>query len=218
MRSAQEVAGDSYDFISIDEDHVGFAIADVAGKGIAAAMMASITHALLRTLASDLPDPAECIAKLNRLLTAHNPEMLFVTLVYGVLNRRTGVVSYANAGHPWPLRINASGAVSTLSGTTGIPLGIKEAAAWSTATMTLQRGDRLFLYTDGLTETGNAANEQFGEGRMIRQLQVLTSEEAEPLIHKLVATLDDFKGGASELDDITCLVLTWRGYGAEPGA
>ena len=105
MRSAQEVAGDSYDFILIDDDHVGFAIADVAGKGIAAAMMASITHALLRALASNFPDPAECLAKLNRLLTSHNPEMLFVTLLYCVLDRRTGVVAYANAGHPWPLRV-----------------------------------------------------------------------------------------------------------------
>ena len=213
MRSAQEVAGDSYDFIPIDDDHVGFAIADVAGKGIAAAMMASITHALLRALASDFLDPAECIGRLNKLLTAHNPEMLFVTLLYAVLNRRTGDVSYANAGHPWPLRLEQNGAVTALTGRTGIPVGIKETAIWTTATVTLQPGERLFLYTDGLTETSNAAGELFGAQRIIQRLQVLAPGGMTEMISQLIASIDEFRGGSAVLDDLTCLFLHWRGYG-----
>jgi len=215
MRPAQEVAGDSYDFIPIDDDHVGFAVADVAGKGIAAAMMASITHALLRALASDFLDPAECLAKLNRLLTAHNPEMLFVTLLFCVLNRRTGVLSIANAGHPWPLRIDAAGAVTTLSGRTGIPLGIKETASWNSTTVTLKPGERLFLYTDGLTETTNATGDLFGAERIIQRLQDLAQEEAGVLMRQLIAEIDAFRGDKPVLDDMTCLILNWRGAGAD---
>ena len=211
MRSAQEVAGDSYDFIPIDDDHVGFAIADVAGKGIAAAMMASITHALLRALASDFPDPSECLAKLNRLLTSHNPEMLFVTLLYGVLDRRTGVVAYANAGHPWPLKLAADGTVAPLSGEVGIPLGIRDPAIWSTATIALSPDDRLLLYTDGLSETTNPAGEQYGEARMRERLHDLTLETSDELMRQLIAGIDDFRGAAAVVDDMTCLILDWRG-------
>ena len=211
MRSAQEVAGDSYDFIPIDEDHVGFAIADVAGKGIAAAMMASITHALLRALASDFRDPSECLAKLNRLLTSHNPEMLFVTLLYGVLDRRTGVVAYANAGHPWPLKLAADGTVAPLSGEVGIPLGIRDPAIWSTATIALSPDDRLLLYTDGLSETTNPTGEQYGEARMRERLHALTLETSDKLMRQLIAGIDDFRGAAAVADDMTCLILDWRG-------
>ena len=210
MRSAQEVAGDSYDFIPIDDDHVGFAIADVAGKGIAAAMMASITHALLRALAGDFPDPAECLAKLNRLLTSHNPEMLFVTLLYCVLDRRTGVVAYANAGHPWPLKLADDGSVAPLSGEVGIPLGIRDTAIWSTARISLSPGDRLLLYTDGLSETTNPAGDQYGAARMCERLQALTLETSDELMRQLIAGIDDFRGPAAVVDDMTCLILDWQ--------
>ena len=217
MRSAQEVAGDSYDFILIDDDHVGFAIADVAGKGIAAAMMASITHALLRALASNFPDPAECLGKLNRLLTSHNPEMLFVTFLYCVLDRRTGVVAYANAGHPWPLRLADDGSVAPLSGEVGIPLGIRDLAIWSTARIALSPGDRLLLYTDGLSETTSPAGDQYGEARMCERLQALTLETSDELMRQLIAGIDEFRGAAAVVDDMTCLILDWRGADGDSG-
>ena len=211
MRSAQEVAGDSYDFVQIDDDHVGFAIADVAGKGIAAAMMASITHALLRALACDFPDPAECLAKLNKLLTSRNPEMLFVTMLYCVLNRRTGVLSYANAGHPWPLKLGAGGAVTPLSGKVGIPVGIRDNASWNTSSVTLQTGERLFLYTDGLSETTNEAGYLYGADRMGKRLQALASGTSDEVMRQLIADIDQFRGASPVVDDMTCLILDWRG-------
>jgi len=210
MRSAQEVAGDSYDFIPIDDDHVGFAIADVAGKGLAAAMMASITHALLRAVAIDFSDPSECLAKLNRLLTSHNPEMLFVTLLFCVLDRRTGVVAYANAGHPWPLKLAADGAVTTLSGHVGIPLGIRDGEIWTTQRIALSPGDRLLLYTDGLSETANPIGDQYGEARMRERLRALTLETSDELMRQLIDGIDDFRGSAAVQDDMTCLILDWR--------
>ena len=211
MRSAQEVAGDFYDFIRIDDDHVGFAIADVAGKGIAAAMMASVAHALLRALASDNPDPAECLAKLNKLLTSHNPEMLFVTFLYCVLDRRTGVLSFANAGHPSPLKLAGDGAVVPLSGKGGIPVGIRETAAWSTERVTLEPGERILLYTDGLTETTNQAGHLYGLERMRQRLQVLATATSSELMGKLISGIDEFRGAPPVMDDMTCLLLDWRG-------
>ena len=212
MRSAQQVAGDFYDFIPIDDDHVGFAIADVAGKGMPAAMMAGITHSLLRALASDILDPSVCLAKLNRLLTSHNPEMLFITLLYCVLDRTTGVVSYANAGHPWPFKLDAKGAVTALSGQIGIPVGIRENEAWGTAQVRLNPGDRLFLYSDGLTEATNENVDMFGEDRLAARLQALALEASGELIQRLIAEIDEFRGDAPELDDTTCLILDWRGH------
>ena len=212
MRSAHEVAGDSYDFIPIDDDHVGFAIADVAGKGMPAAMMAAVTHSLLRALALDTLDPAVCLAKLNTLLTSHNPEMLFITILYCVLDRTTGVVSYASAGHPWPFKLDPKGAVTPLTGQIGIPVGIKDDEVWGTAEVQLNPGDRLFLYSDGLTEATNETVDMFGEERLAARLQALASEASGALIQRLIAEIDEFRGAAPELDDTTCLIVDWRGH------
>jgi sigma-B regulation protein RsbU (phosphoserine phosphatase) len=213
MRPAREVGGDAFDFIPINEDHVGFAIADVAGKGIAAAMVASVTHALVRVLASDLLDPAECVARLNQFMAAHNPEMLFVTMLYCVLDRRTGVVSYANAGHPWPLMVNSEGVVSPLTGTISIPVGITNKANWSTMTVALKPGERLFLFTDGLTEAVGASGEHYGEERLSQNLQALAHEAPGELMRKLIVAIDEFTGSEQASDDMTCLMLDWHGRG-----
>jgi sigma-B regulation protein RsbU (phosphoserine phosphatase) len=210
MRSAQEVGGDAYDFFQIDDHHIGFAIADVAGKGIAAAIMAAVTHALLRALAMDLHDPAACVTKLNKFLTAHNPEMLFVTLIYCVLDRRTGIVSYINAGHPRPLKIGHDGDVTPLSGDSGIPIGITESTGWTTASLRLESGDRLFLFTDGLTEAANESGALFGHDRLRKHLQRLAQEKSNQLMRQLIAEIDEFRGPAPEPDDMTCLMLNWR--------
>ena len=174
-------------------------------------MMASITHALLRALASDFPDPSKCLAKLNKLLTSRNPEMLFVTMLYCVLDRRTGAVAYANAGHPWPLKLAADGAVAPLSGEVGIPVGIRDDAIWSTASIALSPGDRLLLYTDGLSETTSPAGEQYGDARMRERLHALTLEPSDELMRQMIAGIDEFRGATAVVDDMTCLILDWRG-------
>jgi sigma-B regulation protein RsbU (phosphoserine phosphatase) len=134
-----------------------------------------------------------------------------VTLLYGVLDRRTGVVAYANAGHPWPLKLAADGTVAPLSGEVGIPLGIRDPAIWSTARIALSSGDRLLLYTDGLSETANPAGDQYGEARMRERLHDLTLETSDELMRQLIAGIDDFRGAAAVVDDMTCLILDWRG-------
>ena len=211
MRSAREVGGDAYDFMLLDENHVGFAIADVVGKGIAAAMMAAVTHAYLRAVATDALEPAACLAKVNRLMAANNPEMLYVTLLYCVLDRRTGKMTFASAGHPWPLLIDINGAVEPLSCRNGIPIGIKEDAEWANETITLRPGERLFLFTDGLTEANNESNEFFGEIRLRQSLEALAKAPPDVLIPQLIAQIDDFASPEMQADDMTCLLLDWRG-------
>ena len=211
MRSAREVGGDAYDYIAIDEHHVGFAVADVVGKGIAAAIMAAVTHALLRAVATDSLEPAACLEKVNRLMAANNPEMLYVTLLYCVLDRRSGCVTFANAGHPWPLQISLEGAVTPLLGQNGIPVGIKEDAEWPTESVILKPGDRLLLFSDGLTEATNEFHEFFGEKRLREQLQGMAHVPSDEFIPQLVAEIDDFVGAETQSDDMTCLLLTWRG-------
>ena len=211
IRSAQAVGGDAYDFIPIDVDHVGFAIADVAGKGIAAAMMAAVTNAFLLVLANDLLDPAACLAKLNRFVTANNPERLFVTLLYCVLDRRSGVVTYANAGHPWPMKLDAEGLATPLIGKIGAPVGVTDNAAWTAASVMLKPGERLFLFTDGLTEASNASGELYGEERLRARLQAPDPPASGELIRQLIADIDQFVGAQPVSDDMTCLMLEWRG-------
>lgn len=211
VRSAQEIGGDAYDYILIDDDHVGFAIADVVGKGVAAALMAAITHALLRAVASDLIDPAACLQKLNRLMAANNPEMLYVTLLYCVLDRRTGVVCYASAGHPAPLCLDIDGAVRPLGARSGLPVGVQGEANWVSASVALKPGERLFLYTDGLTDAVNGADELFGERRLSAWLEALSHEPSETLLTRLITEIDDFVGSGKQFDDMTCLMMDWRG-------
>ena len=212
MRSAREVGGDAYDFLQIDEHHVGFAVADVVGKGVAAAMVAAVTHALLRAVACDLLDPAVCLAKLNRLMAAHNPEMLYVTLLYCVLDRRTGVVRFASAGHPPPLRLDVDGAVHPVGARSGLPIGVDKEASWSSGSVKMKLGERLFLYTDGLTEAVNGADEFFGEDRLKACLAGLAQESSGDLIRALVADIDDFAGAGRQFDDMTCLMMDWQGF------
>ena len=219
MRPAHEVGGDAYDFILINEDLVGFAIGDVAGKGIPAAIVAAVTHALLRVLATELLDPADCVGRLNHFLTAHYPEILFVTLLYCVLDRKTGVVSFANGGHPWPLKLDRDGNVVSLAGEVNIPVGITDKGRWSTMSVRLNPGDRLFLFTDGLSEAMGSAAEPFGEPRLRQALQALAHEKSDELIRKLIAVIDEFTGNGPASDDITCLMLDWDSCdGGQPGS
>jgi len=211
MRPAREVGGDAYNYFPIDDDHIGFTIADVAGKGVGAALVAAITHALLRAVAVSILDPGECLVKVNRLLTGYNPELLFVTMVYCILNRRTGILSFVNAGHPWPLKLDGKGGVVPLSGTRGIPVGILDVAEWSTNTIKLQPGERLVLFTDGVTEATCGSGDFFGEHFLLECLQSLSQLPSDALITQLIAQIDGFVGIEPQSDDITCLVLDWIG-------
>lgn len=211
MIPAQEVGGDFYDFFLIDEDHLGFAVGDVSGKGIAAALLMAITRTMLRATALGGLGAGACLTHVNRVLHPETVSRMFVTLVYGILDTRTGVVEYANAGHCPPYVIRHGGAVESLPRTGGLGLCLKGDFQYRTRTVTLAPGDWLFLYTDGVTEAVDAEGRQFEGERLAACLcqpaEVVPGELVRTVLRSVVAFCD----GVNQADDITMLALRYEG-------
>lgn len=162
---AGTVGGDWYDFIPLECGQWGLVLADVSGKGTAAALLMSATRGMLRSLAEACCTPAEVLGKLNRLMAADFPNGRFVTMVYGVLDPESRTLTLANAGHLHPLLIDSSGA-RFLSTESGLPLGLSCTATFSEVKVPLREGSRLVFYSDGITEATNGSDEEFGPGRL----------------------------------------------------
>jgi phosphoserine phosphatase RsbU/P len=162
---AGTVGGDWYDFIPLECGQWGLVLADVSGKGTAAALLMSATRGMLRSLAEACCTPAEVLGKLNRLMAADFPNGRFVTMVYGVLDPENRTLTFANAGHLHPLLIDNSGA-RFLSTESGLPLGLSCTATFSEVKVPLREGSRLVFYSDGITEATNGSDEEFGPVRL----------------------------------------------------
>jgi sigma-B regulation protein RsbU (phosphoserine phosphatase) len=161
---AGAVGGDWYDFIPFCDGRLGLVLADVSGKGMAAALLMSATRGMLRSLAEARCSPGEVLAKLNGLLVDDFPAGRFVTLVYGVLDPPTRTLTFANAGHLHPLFIDGNSA-RFLDTERGIPLGLS-CGEYSETSVTMSPGSRLVFYSDGITEAVNAADEEYGLDRL----------------------------------------------------
>ncbi|HYE01059.1 MAG TPA: SpoIIE family protein phosphatase, partial [Alphaproteobacteria bacterium] len=156
-KPAKEVGGDFYDYFLIDEHRLGFTVADVSGKGVPAALFMMISRTLEKATAMSGLEPGECIRRVNNMLCGENEQMMFVTVFYGVLDLRTGALSYANAGHNPPFILGNDGSVVRLPMTNGTALGVMEDLEYEQAEVRLRPGDSVFLYTDGLY--GGAGND-----------------------------------------------------------
>ena len=212
MVPAKEVGGDFYDFFELDGGRMGVVVADVSGKGVPAAIFMAITRTLLKATALFTPSPAACVARVNQLLAAENEQLLFVTLFYGVLERASGRLTFANAGHNRPFRIARDGAVRQLEGTGGVALAIMEELQFHEATAQLAPGEALFLFTDGVTEATDLAGAEFGEAQLAALLGSSASGlAAGALAERVVEAVNRFAEGAPQADDITCVALRWFG-------
>jgi len=209
MISAASMCGDFYDFIELADGRVGLVIADVSGHGVPAAFFMAVARTSLRDVAAHHAEPGACLAQTNRALCAQNPMDLFVTVFYCVLDPRTGVLRYANGGHNPPYLLCADGTIEALDGQGGLVLGVMPEAEFPDHTVELHAGDRLVLYTDGLTEAFNAANEAYGVERLMAQLRAGGELAAAPLIERICASVKEFSGSAGQSDDITLTVLGW---------
>lgn len=210
MIPAQEVGGDFYDFFMIDADRLGFVIGDVSGKGVGAALFMAITRTMLRATALRGMGAAECVSYANQVLSPDSLPGMFVTLFYGILDTRTGVVTYANAGHNPPYLVRADGSAAKLEGTGGLPLCLMGGFAYGEKSVALQSGDRLVLYTDGVTEAHDVRGEQFEEERLEACLAGSTHGPAE-LCRDVLRSVTGFSGGIEQSDDITLLALQFQG-------
>jgi serine phosphatase RsbU (regulator of sigma subunit)/anti-sigma regulatory factor (Ser/Thr protein kinase) len=210
-RPAREVGGDFYDFIELDEDKLGIVIGDVTDKGVPAAMVMAATRSVLRASAQRLLAPGEVLERVNELLCPTMPEKMFVTCFYAVLERRTGKLAFANAGHDVPYLGTPDGEVTELRAR-GMPLGLMTGMAYEEKEAELGPGDTAMLYSDGLAEAHDTEHEMFGFPR----IKGLTGERkgGQDLIDLLLSELEGFTGRDWEQEDDITLVTVTRSMGS----
>ena len=212
-RTARQVGGDFYDVIELPDQRLGLFIADVADKGMPAALFMALTRTLMRSAVLQTDSPAAVLQQVNDLLYPDCEQGMFVTAVYGVLDLKTGHFTYANAGHNPPLYVNfppplagEGPGVERLT-RTGIALGVVEHAPMTERSIDLQPGQTLLFYTDGVTEAFSPAGEIYEEERLVRVLKESAGETAETLINKIDDSVCIFIADAPVSDDITLLAV-----------
>ena len=213
MESAKEVGGDFYDFCFIDDkDNFMFLIADVAGKGIPAALFMMTTKTLISNLAQLNYAPKELIKLINQKICSNNKEGFFVTMFSGIVNIKTGKSYFVNCGHNIPLIKHSSGEYEYIKIDNNIPLGVFEDANFSISEMQLEKGDIIFTYTDGVTEAMNNKDELFGEKRLSESLNKIKNiEDTKEIITALKQEIKNYTASTPQSDDITMLCFKYLG-------
>lgn len=207
MRPANTVGGDYFDVIDIGPGRIAVVVGDVAGKGMPAALLMALLQGSLHTLLSAGLRGPELVAKLNVHLCASLPSNRLITLFYAELDTASGDLSYVNAGHNPPFLLLSAGSSKRLE-PNGMALGVITDAAFTAAEAPLAPGDRLLLYTDGLTEAANAADDEFGEARLLAVLEARRGMNGNGLIADVMAEVLRFCGPVRPRDDMTLLSLT----------
>lgn len=195
-----EVGGDWYDYIQLPSGKIGVVLADVSGKGLSAAFLMSSARTVIRMLGSEEESPSELLKKVNKILVSDLPSSRFITLVYAVIDARTGRVNIASAGHTPPVlsSVNYAGFLDINS---GLPLGIKE-FDYGENSITMKKGERLLLYSDGITEAMNSNNELFDDHRLISSLRNPGAN-----INTIYNDVKKFIAGSKQSDDLTMVMI-----------
>ena len=209
MQPAKEVGGDFYDVFFVDKDRLAFVIGDVSGKGIPAALFMANSKITLQNCIRDIPSLGEAVATANNALCARNEADMFITLWVGVLDLQSGEITYVNAGHNPPVTV-LNGEASYLTKKSGLVLAGMDGVPYKEHTLTLQKGDTVFLYTDGVTEAENAANELYGEGRLLACFEQMKNSAPEEVIETIKQSVEVFVNGADQFDDMTMLCFKWK--------
>lgn len=208
---ARETCGDFYDVIALPDGRYGLLIADVADKGMAAALYMALSRTLIRTYASQHPTrPDLALQAANERILQDSHSDQFVTLFYGILDPEAGTLTYSNAGHNPPYLLAPGGNLRELANT-GIPLGIFPGNQWGRVSVELEPGTTLLLYTDGVTEAHNQQREAFGKERFLGVLRANWGETAVTIQEAVLAALADFTAAAPKFDDMAIMILTRQG-------
>ena len=210
MIAAKEVGGDFYDFYTFDGNTVLFLAADVSGKGIPAAMFMMTAKTIIRELAERGLPVDEIFTFANEKLCENNESGMFVTAWLGKIDLSTGTLSFANAGHNPPVIVHADGKCEYLKSRTGFVLAGMEGMKYRANEMTLNKGDRIFIYTDGVTEATDINEALYGEDRLLSYIDKNKEMKAENLLSGLKEDIDLFAGDAPQFDDITMLVFDYK--------
>ncbi len=215
MDPAKEVGGDFYDFFLIDEDHLCMVIADVSGKGVPAALFMMASKIILANHAQMGKTPAQILADTNTAICANNREEMFVTVWLGILEISSGRLTAANAGHEYPVLKRADGPFELVKDKHGFVLGGMEGMDYQDYELTLEKGAKLFLYTDGVPEAMDAQRRMFGTERMLAALNASPEGTPQELLKNVRRAVDGFVKAAEQFDDLTMLCLEYRGNGTE---
>ena len=209
MDPAKEVGGDFYDFFMVDQTHLAVVMADVSGKGVPAALFMVIGKTLIKDHTLPGRDLGEVFSEVNRLLCEANSEGLFITAFEGVLDLKTGELCYVNAGHEMPF-VGRAGGFEAQKIRPGFVLAGMEGVRYRAGSLTLQPGDKLFQYTDGVTEATDAGNNLYGMDRLSEALNAHASESPQQICAAVRADIDAFVKDAPQFDDITMLCLEYK--------
>jgi sigma-B regulation protein RsbU (phosphoserine phosphatase) len=204
-RTAREVGGDYHDVLKFSERQVALCIADVVGKGMPAALLMSNVQAAVKAFASEAVSPQELCEKVNRVICGNIAANKFITFFYGLLDAGRKRLVYANAGHNPPVLVRHDGATERLA-TGGAVLGVFPDWGYEQGEVELRAGDRVLLFTDGVTEVRNAAGEEFGEERLVALLAAHRALDADELQRKIMGAVTEFSGGDFQ-DDATLIVM-----------
>lgn len=208
---ARQVSGDYFDYIQVDEERLGVAIADVSGKGVPASLIMAICRSVLRAEAVRNPSPADVLRKVNRQLYPDIKEDMFISMAYLILNHQRDDVTLARAGHDAPLLYKRQSQMVTPLKPPGMVVGIDSGNVFDRLTVDfavpLERDDCLVLYTDGVTETLNAEGDEFGVDRMMQSVRASTTNGAQAIVRKIIEDVRDFSGSVPQNDDITVIAI-----------
>ena len=206
-QAAREVGGDFYDFFELPDGKLGLVIADVADKGMPAALFMSLTRTLVRAAALEAASPAGVLARVNDLLVPDAQEGMFVTAFYAVLSLQTGQLAYASAGHNPPLLLRPRTGEGEWLRTEGMVLGVLEGIHLGERIVALEPGDVLVFYTDGVTEAFSPGGDIYGEGRLQAAIEAAADTPAQAMLEAICASVRDFVGDNPPSDDLTLMVL-----------
>jgi sigma-B regulation protein RsbU (phosphoserine phosphatase) len=215
IEPAREVGGDLYDCFYAAERLFCFLVGDVSGKGAPAAMFMARTRSLVRMgvelwcrMGVDVT-PARIAETVNRELCQNNDDRMFVTVFLGLLDTRTGVLEYINAGHPVPHILCASGEIRQIEGKPELPLGVRSTAAFHTREVTLQPRDTVFVFSDGIIEAMNESGALYSLQRLTAELRAAADATPAELVRIVAESVQAFTGAAPKADDVTALALRW---------
>ena len=208
---ARQVSGDYFDYIHVDQERLGVAIADVSGKGVPASLIMAICRSVLRAEAARNPSPADVLRKVNRQLYPDIKEDMFISMAYLVLDHQHDGVTLARAGHDAPLLYRRQSQTITPIKSPGMVVGIDSGSVFDRITVDfsvpLERNDCLVLYTDGVTETLNSEGDEYGVERMMQSVRASANDGASAIVKTIIEDVREFTGSVPQNDDITVIAI-----------
>lgn len=207
MHAAKDVGGDFYDFFRIDDKHLGFTMADVSGKGVPAALFMAVSRTMIKALGLNEISSARCMEMANDMLCEESVDSMFVTVFYGVLDLETGQIDYTNAGHNTPYVVHPDGSIEALPIAGNLIVGAVSGMPYKNGTLMLKPGDKLVMYTDGVTEAMDPQFVELGDARFEELLKKQGSADCKQTTEAIAQYVKEWANGAPQSDDVTIMVL-----------